>query len=170
MKRRRLASLLQAEMSLLAYHLPLDAHSVYGNNVQLARVLGMAVQGWLTSAPVFYGDLSEAYTGEAFASRIAQSLGRPPLYIPGASLHIRKIAWCSGAAQNYIHEAMAAGADTYLTGEASEATVHVARETGMHFYAAGHHATERYGIAALGEHLAARFGLDHSYIEIDNPV
>ncbi len=105
-----------------------------------------------------------------FAAQIEKALGRTPLHVPGAAAAIKTIAWCTGGAQGYIERAAAMGVDAYLTGEVSEYTVHIARETGLHFFAAGHHATERYGVKALGEHLAQQFNLQHRFIDIDNPA
>ncbi len=172
MKRRRLASLLENNISLLAYHLPLDAHSELGNNVQLARVLGFVADDTVTDRTelVMTGRPAAPLSGEALAVHIASKLNRQPLHIPGAADTITSIAWCSGGAQGYIEAAVELGVDAYVTGEVSEQTVHVARECGIHFFAAGHHATERYGAPALGEHLAQKFGITHNFIDIDNPA
>jgi len=174
MKRRRLATLLAHDLSLIAYHLPLDAHPTLGNNARLAAVLGLEVTGDLergTPRSVgFVGRLAQPTAGAAFAAHLAHRLGRPPLHVPGATEEVTTIAWCTGGAQHYIEQAAALGVDAYLTGEVSEPTVHVARETGLHFYAAGHHATERYGVQAIGDHLAQQFALRHHFIDIDNPA
>jgi len=173
-KKQRLQRLLKADVSLLAYHLPLDAHAELGNNAQLARVLALNVTGAFDtdSGPKLglMGALAQAQSGAQFAAQIERALGRTPLHVAGAVAQIKTIAWCSGGAQGYIERAAALGVDAYLTGEVSEYTVHIARETGLHFFAAGHHATERYGVQALGAHLAQRFGLRHEYVEIDNPA
>jgi dinuclear metal center YbgI/SA1388 family protein len=170
MKKQRIARLLAADISLIAYHLPLDRHPIYGNNAQLARLLEIQPESTLPAEPlVWLGSLQHPCDGGAFAERIAARLRRIPLHIP-AQRPIRRLAWCSGGAQGYIEAAARAGVDAYLTGEVSEYTVHIAREYGIHFYAAGHHATERYGAAALGEHLAREFGLSHRFIEIENPA
>ncbi len=174
MKQRRLRCLLVNEISLMAYHLPLDAHPMLGNNAQLAERLGLTVKGRLgLSGAVqigMFGDLPQALTGVELAQHITQRLGRSPLHIAGRAQGIKHIGWCTGAAQGYIQEAAAMGLDAYISGEASEQTVHEARESGVHYYGAGHHATERYGIQALGEHLAKQFGVFHRFIDIDNPV
>ena len=175
MKRRRLATLLRHEISLIAYHLPLDAHQELGNNAQLARVLGLTVTGTAGGnnrmpGLVLLGEPAQPMTGDAFAIHIAARLGREPLYIPGDAAPIRRLAWCTGSAQSYIEIALNAGADAFLTGEASEQTVHIARENGLHFFAAGHHATERYGVPALGAHLAGQFALNFIFVDIANPV
>ncbi len=173
MKQRRLRTLLINDISLLAYHLPLDVHPEVGNNVQLARRLGLEVEGALEPGNPrsvgLVGRLAQATAPTAFAARVAQVLGREPLLIEAAR-PIRRVAWCTGAAQGYIEQAVAAGVDAYLTGEVSESTVHCARESGISFLAAGHHATERYGVQALGDWLAQRFGIQHCFVDCDCPV
>lgn len=173
-KKHRLQRLLANDVSLLAYHLPLDAHPELGNNAQLAQRLGIHVTGAFDtdSGPKLglIGELPAAQTGVQFAEWLEHVLGRAPLHVAGAATQIKRIAWCTGGAQGYIERAHACGVDAYLTGEVSEQTVHFARETGLHFYAAGHHATERYGVQALGAHLAQHFGIRHEYVEIDNPA
>ncbi len=174
-KKRRLQTLLKNNMSLLAYHLPLDAHPVYGNNIQLAEVLDLCVTGSLgDEGPkelIFSGELAHAMEAEAFAQHIQKSLGRSPLHIPGDNNKpIKTIAWCTGGAQGFIEHAVTAGVDAYLTGEISEQTVHIARESGVHFYAAGHHATERYGVKSLGEHLSQQFSISCHFVDIENPA
>lgn len=172
-KQRRLKTLLNHDISLLAYHLPLDLHAEVGNNVQLARRLGLAVEGSLEPgnprAIGLLGSLPQALSPAAFAAQVSAALGREPLLVAGER-PIRRVAWCTGAAQGYIDQAIAAGADAYLTGEVSESTVHSARESGISFLAAGHHATERYGVQALGEWLAQRFAIEHRFVDCDNPV
>ena len=175
MKYRRLATLLRHDIGLLAYHLPLDAHPELGNNAQLAQKLDVTVTGTIGGngrAPdlVMRGELATPIDGAAFAQRIAERLGRPPLYISGSDALIQRLAWCTGGAQSFITTAHEAGVDAFLSGEASEQTTHFARENGIHFFAAGHHATERYGVQALGAHLAQRFALRFTFIDIDNPV
>ena len=174
MKKRRLATLLKHDISLLSYHLPLDAHPILGNNAQLAAHLGIRTEGVMDEGELQgvgnVGSLAEAVSLDAFGQHVAAVLGREPLLIAGGEHPIRRIAWCSGGAQGYIQQAFELGVDAYLSGEISENTVHFARENGIHYIAAGHHATERYGIQALGEHLAATWGLEHCFIDINNPV
>lgn len=173
-KGRRVRALITHGMSLLAYHLPLDAHPELGNNRCLAERLGMLDAQPLGSAsgrtPLWLGRLPTPLAGSAVAAAVAAALGRTPLHIAAHARPIQRIACCSGAAQSYIETAAAAGADLYLSGEVSEQTVHLARELGIDYLAAGHHATERYGVQALGAALATRFGLTHRFIDIDNPV
>lgn len=173
-KQRRLKTLLQHDINLVAYHLPLDAHPTLGNNARLAELLGFEVEGPLEpgSAPAIgnVGRLPQSLSLQALEQRINQVLGRSPQVISGGDHDIRTIAWCSGAAERMIEHALAQGADAYVSGEISEPVVHIAREAGIHYIGAGHHATERYGVQALGEHLAEQFGLEHRFVDIDNPV
>lgn len=174
MKRRRLAALLCNDVSLLAYHLPLDAHPELGNNARLGRLLGIVDQHPLQpDVPGSVGNiglLPEALSAAQLCDLLREITGREPLHIGAAEQAVQRIAWCTGAAQSYIEAAVTAGADVFVTGEASEQTVHIAREQGIHFIAAGHHATERFGVQALGEYLENRFALKHRFIDIDNPV
>ena len=170
-KRDRLRFLLERDINLVAYHLPLDAHPELGNNVQLARLLGFEIEGWFGEQSIAaYGRLPEAMSLETLGRQVAHGLRREPLVVGDVLTPIRHVAWCTGAAQDLLEHAVALGVDAFLTGEVSERTVHLARESGVAFIAAGHHATERYGVQALGEHLANRYGISHRYIEIDNPV
>jgi dinuclear metal center YbgI/SA1388 family protein len=173
MKQRRLKTLLNHDISLVAYHLPLDMHPELGNNVQLARRLGLSVDGPLEPGNPrsvgLLGSLAEPLAPAEFAARVAAALDREPLLVD-AGRPIQRVGWCTGAAQGYIEQAIAAGLDAYLSGEVSESTVHSARENGISFLAAGHHATERYGVQALGEWIAERFGIEHHFVDCDNPV
>ena len=170
-KKRRIQFLLQHDISLIAYHLPLDAHADYGNNVMLAKQLGLVATGWTGEKNmILLAELSESQSLKVFVEMLNSTLNRTAQVIGDMQQKVQKIALCTGAAQGYIEQAAMAGADAYISGEISEPTVHVARETGVSYIAAGHHATERYGIQALGEHLAEKFGLIHTFIDCDNPV
>ena len=175
-KRRRLATLLANNVSLLAYHLPLDAHPQLGNNACFGRLMGLDMDAQEPLQPDVagglgnIGSLAEAVSAGEFIAKIEEITGRRALHVGSAEASVRRIAWCTGAAQDYIDAAVKAGADVFVTGEASEQTVHIAREEAIHFVAAGHHATERCGVQALGEHLAQQFVLEHRFIDINNPV
>lgn len=170
-RRARLKFLLQRDLSLVGYHLPLDAHPELGNNVQLARVLGFTLEGWSgEQSMVAYGVPAQVQSLAELGRSIAGWLQREPMLVGDLQKPIRRIAWCTGAAQDYLELAVGLGVDAFLTGEVSERTVHLARESGVAFIAAGHHATERYGVQALGTHLAQRFGIKHHFVDIDNPV
>lgn len=171
MKKRRIAQLLINDVSLLAYHLPLDAHPELGNNAQLGKLLGLVEQGRFGEQGIaWFGALEQPRTLAQFTQQIGHDLQRVPLVIGDGARIIRKVAWCSGGGQGYFEAAIAQGVDAYLTGEISEQNFHMAQESGVAFIAAGHHATERLGIQALGEHLAARFGLENRFFDQDNPV
>jgi len=173
-KKRRLQTLLGADISLLAYHLPLDMHPRYGNNVQLAARLNIEVSGPLEplarQSVGLQGRLAEPLSAAELAQRIATALGREPQLIGDPQRRIETLGWCTGAAQGYIDQAVAQGLDAYLSGEISEPTVHSARENDLVYMAIGHHASERYGVQALGDALAEACGIVHQYIEVDNPV
>lgn len=170
-RRKRLATLLANDVSLFAYHLPLDAHAELGNNAQLARRLGWSVAGRFADQDIgFIGTPAGPETVETIAAALHAVLSRAPLVIGDCARPVARLAWCSGGAQDYFEQALATGADVYVSGEISERTVHLARETGMAYIAAGHHATERYGIMALAQHLAQTPGLECEYVEVDNPV
>jgi dinuclear metal center YbgI/SA1388 family protein len=175
MKHKRIKALLDNNISLFAYHLPLDIHPELGNNAQLAKLLDINVTGPLelgnTLSVAIQGEFSTAISATSFSERINQQLNRECLHIKAPSNKpIKTIAWCSGGGQNYIELAAEQGIDAFLSGEVSEQTTHVAREMDIHFFAAGHHATERYGAMALGEYLKKELSLDITFIDIDNPV
>jgi dinuclear metal center YbgI/SA1388 family protein len=170
-KKRRIQFLLQHDINLFAYHLPLDAHAELGNNVMLAKQLGLNITGKTGEKEMLLlAELSAPHTLQTFANLIEAKLNRKPQVIGDLNKPVKTVALCTGAAQSYIEQAVAANVDVYISGEISEQTVHVARESGMSYISAGHHATERYGVQALGEHLAQKFGLEHTFIDIDNPV
>ncbi|MBI5901375.1 MAG: Nif3-like dinuclear metal center hexameric protein [Rhodocyclales bacterium] len=170
-RRQRMARLLAHDISLFAYHLPLDAHPLLGNNAQLAASMGWTIEGRFAEQDIGFFGVPPAPTPVAdIVRQVEQTLGRQPMLIGDAQRLVGRIAWCSGGAQDYFEAALATGADVFVSGEISEQTVHLARETGMAFIAAGHHATERYGVKALGEHLAAQTGLVCEFVDIDNPV
>jgi dinuclear metal center YbgI/SA1388 family protein len=168
--RQRLAPLLAHDINLFAYHLPLDAHPELGNNAQLGKQLGLQEVGRFGEQQLgWIGE--QAFAGaQALANRVEAVLGRSVVLVPGKPGPVRRIGWCSGGAQGYFEEAIAAGVDAFITGEISEPQAHLARECGVAYLACGHHATERYGAPALAAHVAAQLGLEHTFIDIDNPA
>lgn len=172
--KRRLARLLASDISLFAYHLPLDAHPELGNNAQLARRLGLAMRGRFGEQEL--GFIGEPESGAGFAdtaslaAHVGAVLGREVVAVAGAPGPLTRLAWCTGGAQGYFEAAIAAGAQAFLTGEISEPQAHYARECGVSFIACGHHASERYGAPAVAAHVADRFGIEHRFIDIPNPA
>lgn len=176
-RRHRMASVLAHDLNLFGYHLPLDAHPKLGNNAQLARVLGLEPDIDDQGQPLTFGPAGLMWSGRcqprslaALAQHIEQTLKRPPLVIGDRNRTVQHVAWCTGGAQGMMQEAIDRGVDAYITGEASEQNFHMANEAGMAFIAAGHHATERYGIQALGQAITKHFGIKTSFIDLDNPI
>ena len=172
MKYRRIQTIMANDMHLLAYHLPLDGHLSLGNNAQLAKTLGWTVEGFVGESLVMRGSLPKPMSPSALAAQIQQGLGRAPTVVESAegTDSIETLAWCTGGAQSYLPIAIEAGVDAFVSGEISESTTHIARESGIHYFAAGHHATERYGVQAVGQWLAEQFSLQFTYIDCDNPA
>jgi dinuclear metal center YbgI/SA1388 family protein len=174
-KHKRIKALLENNINLMAYHLPLDAHAEFGNNQQLGKVLGIenisAAEGLEPTGIVMQGSLPVEQSAEEFAQTINVALNRTCLVVsPDNNKSIKTVAWCTGGGQGYIEQAAALGVDAFISGEISEQTTHLAKELNIHFFAAGHHATERYGIKALGEHIAKKFECSVQFIDIDNPA
>lgn len=169
MKQQRIKKLLAHNLNLIAYHLPLDSHPQLGNNAQLGQLWGLED---MTPEPgiLRLGKLASPVSVSQFIDLVGQSLGRAPLHLPGGPSQIQTIAWCSGGAQNYLQQAAQWGAHLYLSGEVSEQNLHEAAELGVHYLAAGHHATERLGVKALGEHLQQAFDIEVVFVDIDNPI
>ena len=170
--RERLRLLLAHGIHLFAYHLPLDAHPELGNNAQLARVLGLQADGRFGEQDLgFVGAGTQTWSGaQGLADHVAAMLGRSVVCVGSSDRPVRRVAWCTGGAQGYFEAAIAQGVDAFITGEISEPQAHLARETGVAFLACGHHATERYGAPALAARVAQELGLQHRFIEIDNPA
>lgn len=172
--KQRLALLLAHDINLFAFHLPLDAHPELGNNAQLARVLGLRADGRFGEHDLgFLGGRSDGSafaTADQLATHVERALGRPLTLVEGRPGPITRLAWCTGGAQGYFEDAIAAGAQAFLTGEISEPQAHYARECGVSFLACGHHATERYGAPAVAQHVAQQLGLEHRFIDVDNPA
>lgn len=170
-RRQRLGTLLTHDINLLAYHLPLDAHPEFGNNAQLASRLGWLAEGNFGEQNIAWlGRLAAPCSAAELAVQIEQTLGRAPLLIGQPNRPVKRIGWCSGGAQGYFEQAIALGVDAYVSGEISEQTVHLARESGVAYLACGHHASERYGVQALARHLTEQCGLACEFVDIDNPV
>ena len=171
-RRQRLKSLLANDISLLAYHLPLDAHAHYGNNAQLGKLMGWCAEGRFAEQELgWFGRPAQAHgTAAQIARSLAARLGREPLLVGDGARVVRRVAWCTGGAQAYFEQAIAAGADVFVSGEISEPTVHLAREAGVPYIAAGHHATERYGALAIAAYLETEFGLKADFVDLPNPV
>ncbi len=174
MKLRRIKTLLDSNVSLLAYHLPIDIHPELGNNAQLARLLDVSITERLevggVSGLFFHGTLAAPESATNFVELISAALGRSALAVGPMERSIQRVGLCSGGAQQYVSKAAELGLDAFISGEISEQTTHEARENGLVYIAAGHHATERYGVQAVGEHLVNQFDLLHEFIDIDNPA
>ncbi len=175
MKGKRIRRLIQQDINLYAYHLPLDIHPTLGNNAQLAALLGIETLGGLEAhaqSVAMYGQFEQAISASQLNSKITAVLQREPLHIAPqqADKEIKTIGWCTGGGQDFIELAAAQGLDAFISGEISERTTYSAREQDIHYFSAGHHATERYGVKALGEMLATEHGFDVIFIDIDNPV
>lgn len=168
----RVRRLMTAGVNLFAYHLPLDAHAELGNNAQLGLRLGLQADGRFGEQALgLIGPASGPLaTLPALVQAAQATLGRAPVVVPGDGRALRRVAWCTGGAQGYFEDAIAAGADAFVTGEISEPQAHLARETGVAFIAAGHHATECFGAPALAAAVCAELGLEHRFIEIPNPA
>ncbi|GHU12769.1 GTP cyclohydrolase 1 type 2 [Betaproteobacteria bacterium] len=171
-RKKRLAALLAHDISLIAYHLPLDAHASLGNNAQLAQVMGWCAEGRFGDQDIGWIGTPEVagQPASAIAAQLGQRLAREPLLVGDPTRRVERIAWCSGGAQGWFEQAIAAGADLYISGEISEPTTHLARESGVPYLAAGHHATERFGVRALARHLTDTPGLEADFLDLPNPV
>jgi len=171
MKKQRIELLLKHNVNLISYHLPLDAHPTLGNNAQLGKLMEVAIDGYAGKGNlVAYGHLEKAISTSDFAKFLKSKLNRLPLVVGPHQKSIKSIAWCTGATQSYLQVAIDLGVDAFVSGEISEQTTHMALENNIVYFSAGHHATERYGVQALGAHLAEKFGISHQFIEIENPV
>ena len=171
MKKRRIQLLMRHDINLIGYHLPLDAHPTLGNNAQLGQLLEIQIDGYAGKGNlVAYGCIKNAMSPSMFAKILENKLNRIPLVVGPSQKSIKTIAWCTGGAQSYLQSAIDLGVDAFISGEISEQTTHIANENNIVYFAAGHHATERYGVQALGAHLADMYGLMHTFIDIENPV
>lgn len=173
-RKQRIAALLKNDMNLFAYHLPLDLHPVVGNNACIAQRLPVTniTQHDVEKLPkgLWMGELKQGLNGQDFAEVLQNALLQAPIHIAAERPQIQKIAWCTGAAQDFLEDAEKLGVDAYISGEISERTNDLAQELNIHYYACGHHATERYGVQALAAHLIDKFGIEHQFIETHNPI
>ncbi len=174
-KRQRIGLLIAHNINLYAYHLPLDAHPTLGNNAQLGRQLGLPITGVFGdpargAALGVFSDLVRPIRADSLANLISNKLARIPAMVGPQDIEITRVAWCTGAAQDMLQDAIDAGAQAFISGEISERTTHLAQELGCAYFSAGHHATERYGVQAVCEQLAQQLRLVHEFIDIDNPV
>lgn len=174
MKKKRIQTLMRHDINLYAYHLPLDIHPTLGNNAQLANLLGIVdISPLEQSNPqsvVMQGRFDKSISPSMLAKKLQTVLNKKPLVEPSDKTMIQSVAWCTGGGQGYIDLAAENGIDAFITGEVSEQTIHTAREMNIHFYAAGHHATERYGVKALGEYLQKELAIEVVFVDIDNPA
>lgn len=174
MKKKRISTLLKHDINLYAYHLPLDIHPVLGNNAQLANLLGIKdvtpLEEGNAQSVVMKGVFPEAIAPEELCKKINLTLNKPPLHEASNKPKIKTVAWCTGGGQGYIEQAAIQNIDAFITGEVSEQTIHISREMNIHFFAAGHHATERYGAKALGEHIQGCLNIETIFIDINNPA
>jgi dinuclear metal center YbgI/SA1388 family protein len=168
--RQRVGALIRNDVNLFAYHLPLDAHSTLGNNAQLARVLGFEPTGRFAEQDMGWLGVTSMDTFQALSEHVKTQLGRDITAIGESRRLIKKVAWCTGGAQNYFEAAIAAGADVFITGEISEPQAHYAREMDVAYIACGHHASERYGAPAVAAYATEYFGLQHEFMDVDNPA
>ena len=164
-------ALLRHDINLVAYHLPLDGQAELGNNARLAALFDWRIEGRFGEQEIgFFGEAMRPQSLSALSSEVSAALHRPPLVIGDGNRRIERVAWCSGGGQSYFEQAALLGVDAFLSGEISEHSVHLARETGVAYIAAGHHATERLGIQALAAHLAENLEIECRFVDIDNPV
>lgn len=169
----RLRELLANDISLIAYHLPLDAHPEVGNNALLIEALGLtrgAPLGDFKGRPIGFTAGADGISADELASRITASLAREPLHLDHGPERIERVGVIAGSAPDHVEEAAAAGCDAFITGEPAERVNALAKELGIHFFAAGHHATERLGVQRLGEILQRELGIEHEFVEIPNPI
>jgi dinuclear metal center YbgI/SA1388 family protein len=168
--RERLRALFDADLSLVAYHLALDAHPEVGNNALLCAELGIEREGRVADGYGFGGRLADPIPVTELAERVQELLGREPLVFSYGPEHVQRVAVCSGGAARYLAEAAAGGYDCFLTGEADEPTKHAAKEAGIHFVAGGHYATETLGVRALAARIGERFAVAWEFVDLPNPV
>lgn len=174
MRGKRIKSLIQNNISLVTYHLPLDSHPILGNNAAIADILKLEnIENLDVSErhPIGnIGYLKNAMSPEIFKNYISERLGFNAIHLPADKTAIQKVGFCTGGAQDYIGKAADQDCDAYISGEVSERTFYEAKELDVHYYACGHHATERYGVQRLGKAISEQFNIEYSYYELNNPI
>ena len=174
MRGKRIKTLIQHDISLVAYHLPLDSHPMLGNNAAIADLLELEIFEALDASerhPIGnIGYLKQALSPEDFKNLLTERLGFQTIHLPADKKTIQKVGFCTGAAQDFISKAAEQNCDAYISGEVSERTYYEAKELDVHYYACGHHATERYGVQRLGKAISEQFNLEYSYFELNNPI
>ncbi|WP_374252703.1 Nif3-like dinuclear metal center hexameric protein [Acinetobacter brisouii] len=174
MRGARIKKLIQHDISLVGYHLPLDAHPSLGNNAAIAELLELEnIQALNPNDrhPIGnIGYLKQAVSAEAFKQQLSDVFNREIIHLPSTTEKIQKIGFCTGAAQDFITQAAEQGCDAYISGEVSERTFYEARELNVHYFACGHHATERYGVQRLAQALSKQFDVEAIYYEQGNPI
>ncbi|MGY5391863.1 Nif3-like dinuclear metal center hexameric protein [Acinetobacter sp. NigerLNRRAM0016] len=174
MRGKRIKALIQHDISLVAYHLPLDSHPTLGNNAAIADILELEIFEALDASerhPIGnIGYLKQALSPDAFKTMLTERLGFETIHLPADKASIQKVGFCTGAAQDFISKAAEQNCDAYISGEVSERTYYEAKELDVHYYACGHHATERYGVQRLGKAISEQFNLEYSYFELNNPI
>ena len=174
MRGKRIKSLIQHDISLVGYHLPLDSHPTLGNNAAIADLLELQNIEALDPTerhPIGnIGYLKSAMSPEAFKAFVSERLGFDAIHLPSDKSTIQKVGFCTGGAQDYISKAALQNCDAYISGEVSERTFYEAAELGVHYYACGHHATEKYGVQRLAKAISEQFNIEYSYFELNNPI
>ena len=174
MRGKRIKSLIQHDISLLAYHLPLDSHPSLGNNAAIADLLKLERIEALDPSerhPIGnIGYLNQPMPVEEFKKFVSEKLKFDAIHLPADKTMIEKVGFCTGGAQDFIVKAAEQGCDAYISGEVSERTFYEAKELGVHYFACGHHATERYGVQRLGQAISEQFDIEYVYFELNNPI
>ena len=174
MRGKRIKSLIQHDISLVGYHLPLDSHPTLGNNAAIAECLALENLQALDPSerhPIGnIGFLKHAMSATEFRDYLTARLGFNTIHLPAEKNQIQKVGFCTGAAQDFIGKAAEQGCDAFISGEVSERTYYEAKELDVHYYACGHHATERYGVQRLAKAISEQFNIEYSYFELNNPI
>lgn len=174
MRGKRIRALIQNDISLVGYHLPLDSHPTLGNNAAIADLLELENIEQLDPSerhPIGnIGYLKQPMSPEYFKNHVSEKLGFDAIHLPADKTQIHKVGFCTGGAQDYIHKAALQECDAYISGEVSERTFYEAQELNVHYYSCGHHATEKYGVQRLAKAISEQFNIEYAYYELDNPI